>query len=310
MVVRKILPTERDFHILEFLWRWKLVTSSALIARFFPDKEIHTAYRRLWTLRRAGYTTLVSLAGERRFAWALTSKGFQLLLPLLPAMKDVGFKAEAPDHDFIASAVHLGGWLNSIPPAAGLFSEQELRRLDPEHYPAWVPRTQLRRPDGYWRVPMGNAAVTIALEVELSRKKASHYEILADFYESQESIYRVVWVVKTQDQIRNIAAAMRRRIQSRALLHCFLWLSDYLDTGWNTTFRAGYERGRTLGALLFNCPTTPPQHVVGHRLLDTRIMPRESVVCAAGSQSLGRYRPGYSPSRPVLPTSAIEKESL
>ncbi len=120
--------------ILHFLWRWKVATTAGLWKRFYPSLTLAAVYYRLWRMERAGLLDCKTNSGLDYF-WMLSKKGFEAIKQELPPLAEAGYRSEHWGHDLITSAIHLGdGLFNSI---AGLeyWTEQELRRLDPEFYP-------------------------------------------------------------------------------------------------------------------------------------------------------------------------------
>src|SRR5262249_19078614 len=133
--------------------------------------------------------------------------GYEALRPHLPALRSDGYKSEKLHHDLTVTAVHLGEWLSNMPPGSKVFTEQELRRLHFDHFPKWGPRpltdqtnsTYLHLPDGYWHLSYGNAALTLALEVELTLKTHARYRKVFKFYADHPGIFRVIWMVRSMD---------------------------------------------------------------------------------------------------------------
>ena len=168
--------------ILKFLWDWKLVSTSGLARRFFPrTTHPYSAYNWLLRLRREGYINQRWDERGQLFFWTLDRAGFAAVRPSLPPLREEGFRAEHPEHDWLASTFHLGAWLVERPAGVQLFTEQQLRRFEVEEYPAWVPRDVNHRTDGYWHKQTPEASRTVALEMEITRKKASAYQTVGSF---------------------------------------------------------------------------------------------------------------------------------
>ena len=292
--MHRIIPTDRDMDLLACLWRWKLLSTAALTERYFADRSPITAYTRLWHLRTASYIQLISDSGGRRYAWCLAQKGFAAIQSQLPELLEFGFKSENVEHDHLVSAVHLGDWLRQNPRGAELFTEQELRRYHLDHYPDWVPRTSEHRPDGYWRVLRNGKFITIALEVEINRKRDRFYQQLAHFYERHPQVDRVLWVVTSQLFAESVSRLLQKEIDARAVIHNFALRKDFEKNGWNASIAIGAEQGKPLSFLLDHTPQTSSIPVWTRFLLDTRKCPHKS----KGYQSL---RTACFSDRHVLP---------
>lgn len=273
---KQVNLNHRDFEILNFLWKWKVSTTSALSYRFFGNIKLSSAYRRLWVLERGGYICAVSDNRRMHCLWALTKLGFHVIKGNLPELREVGFRSENLSHDLVTSAIHLGGFLFGIPNGVALFSEQELRRLPLEFYPDWVPRSELHRPDGYWHVPVGNPMATVGLEVELSQKKDVKYEIIADFYASQPSIVRVLWLCAKSSMAWLLHEKISKALKHSPMNHNFVSFQNFQKFGWDSVIEHGPEKGKPITVLLGNKPSTARQLVGEKLILDTRKSPHKS----------------------------------
>jgi hypothetical protein len=275
--VKTIQLTDRDVEVLKALWKWKMLTSAALWKGFFPDKDANTSYTRLWKLGAGGFIDrrLIDSLG-RGFVWVLTKKGFHCIQDALPELKEVGYLSENITHDFYVSAVHAGDWLIHRPPQVELFSEQELRRIDPEMYADWVPFSEIHRPDGYWRVPVHGKLVAVALEVEHAQKAAIRYRFTAGFYQEHQQIFRAVWVVRDMALCNSIRKQIKAGFPDTLDLHDFILLEDFKKQGWNATFIHGVEKGRPLKDLLNGGFRHASSICRGSDLLDTRKAPGRS----------------------------------
>ncbi|MBI4403621.1 MAG: hypothetical protein HY537_05645 [Deltaproteobacteria bacterium] len=310
----KILTNERDLKIFKFLWRWKLGTTKTLAERFFPGLNPVIAYNRLTALKKAGLVEIRTLDSVgNRFVWTLTQKSFRMLKNHLPELKDEGFRSENIEHDFFATAIHLGEWLVDKPHGVDFFSEQQLRRYKMDHYPDWVPHTELHRPDGYWLVPYKNKEIVVALEVELTPKAIANYEVVANFYKDNPKVIRIVWVVRTLAIIKYIESKIRKEVKDEALKHNFIQLSDFIKLVWHSPVLFGYEQGKTLGYVLGSHPTKQdtlkmnrPLIPMASSLLDTRKCPFPSRTYAKSKKTHFIDRMACRPSEQVLQTNHIE----
>lgn len=284
-----------DFEILIFLWRWKLVSTAAIGARFFQGRAAISPYLRLSSLKKLGLVRYQYFEIDRIVAaWTLTAKGFKVIRPLLPQLREDGFRSEAILHDWITTAIHLGEWLPSQPDGTDLFSEQQMRRLSLDDYPAWIPRTDLHRPDGYWRVRLPQGVGTVALEVELSTKYPHNYRAVADFYRDHPRIFRVVWLTDTLHTAKTIQSRLRDGAPSHIGIHNFVLKADFFRLGWNALLKLGAESNRPLAFLLGSESITRPAHGHLRDLLDLRKAPHRSRTYTAEQHDRIRHRLGVS----------------
>jgi hypothetical protein len=299
--------TERDGQLLRFLWRWKLVTTAALIEKHFGNITPQTGYNRILRLRDARFIERITIDQGDRYVWTLAAKGFAFVQPNLPELKSEGYKSEALEHDFYVSAFHLGEWLKSEPEDA-LFSEQQLRCFLLEQYPSWVPNTDLHRSDGYWSVPLKDKMVTVSLEVELTQKNGTRYEILAKFYERDTQVFRIVWLVKTLGLANSIQEKMRQAVGDKCLIHDFVVLEDFLSRGWQAPVCLGFEKGKPVSVLFYPRGGRYPLGIMTTYLLDARKAPFTSATYPARRSAPIPDRVGlpptpHSPSPMSLPLS-------
>ncbi len=275
-----------DRNILLFLWQWKLVSSAALAARFFPGLSSSGVNMRLEHLRKQKLIHPYYMnTTEAKVLWTLTVRGFKETKVALPALGEDGFRSEHPLHDFYVSAVHLGEWLVATPPDCAVFSEQELRRYNPDHYPYWVPKTTLHRPDGYWKIQLPEGRVIAALEVELNPKTDSRYGVVAQFYKDQREISRVIWVVPTKAAASAIQSALKSSSPSNIGMHTFILLPDFLSRGWQAPIIFGFEAGEPLSCLLVHSHRESFEKSFVFSMLDTRKWPAVPRLSGASTDS-------------------------
>lgn len=292
----KVLTTKRDMAILNFLWRWKVATTAALAKKFFPERTGRTAYNRLWLLKRSGFIEIRSDVWQQKFVWSLTNKGYTAVREALPTLRADGFRSESIGHDLLVSAVHLGEWLLCSPENAQLFSEQQLRRLHFDSYPSWVPKTDLHRPDGYWRIKNGENFLTIALEVELSQKTGNQYEIVGDFYSKHPSINHVIWVVPRLSLAGYIHTRIQKAIRQKTMIHSFIVYADFQQQSWNAPIVCGAFLGKTIAQILGANIGNSPEPVLGSFLLNTRKSPFKAKTSTLFSPGDFSDRLGSNPS--------------
>lgn len=272
---RAVLSPERDLPLLTFLWRWKVATTKALHARFFPECVQFRAYARLLQLSDAGYLTAIQLGHQKGVVWSLTRKGFLVVREQLPALAAEGFASEHMRHDLLCAAFHLGDWLCAQPVNVSLFSEQQLRTYDPEMYPAWVPASGGHRADGYSFVQGQSGDRVIGIEVELSRKKVSLYKSAGIFYSHQREVDRVLWLVEGATYLASLESHLATYDLDRSSIHNFVSLGQFQRQGWQSRIARGPEQGLTIHEFLHDgdprkMPEKSQKPFSGLHFLDTR----------------------------------------
>mgnify|MGYP000538295240 CR=1 FL=1 len=278
-----ILSDTREIPLLHFLWKWKVSTTAALIKKFFPNCKGKTAYNRLLSLRHAGLIRVSSDGQGQKFICSLDRKGFEAIKGSLPLMKEEGFKSEHVGHDVLVSAFHLGEWLLEKPEVASLFSEQQLRRMHSDMYPAWVPRSDVHRPDGYTQTLLGDQLATIAFEVELSNKRDPDYLRIAEFYERYSNIARVLWLVPRSSTAQTIQEKMDYVFHGHSSPHNFVLLEDFTNLGWHSEIELGVDQGKSVLSVLMGKAQEKYRKssgpILSQTLLDTRKSPHTSDAC-------------------------------
>lgn len=293
---RVYLSTEIGVPLLKFLWKWKLASTAAIAIRFFSHrKDPRSGYNYLCKLRLAHYLALRSEDEGRGFLWALDRAGFEAIRHHFPELREDGYKSEFRRHDWLASAFHLGDWLLAAPAGVQTFSEQELRRLEPEHYPLWVPRDPAHRPDGYWHRLDGNTPRTVALEMELNRKKSDAYQRVGSFYGESTQVARVLWVVPALSDATSVQTSLAKAPGARAGIHSFVILGSFLKQGWSATIESGPGKGLSCESFLWRALGIPEGaievpsggHGTSMALLETRI--RRFHLATYGLGAVGRF---------------------
>ncbi|MBS1983073.1 MAG: hypothetical protein JST16_02780 [Bdellovibrionales bacterium] len=238
---------EKDRPLFRFLWKWKIATSSAIGIRFYGDRKYpgFTAYQRLLKLKKRGFVKYAFVQDDPSArAWTLTKKGLKTIVPSLGLLKEEGSGSENIHHDLWVQAAHLGENLDRDDENIDQFTEQELRRLDMSAYPDWVPQKKLHRPDGYWRVSIGEQKKIVALEVELSRKTSSDYRFVSDYYARSGTISRVIWVVESASFVDRIRIALGSANPEKIGMHFFFLREGLRDNGWDCRCIRGENSGR------------------------------------------------------------------
>ncbi|MBY0470132.1 hypothetical protein K2X30_03115 [bacterium] len=274
-----VLTKARDLPCLRFLWRWKVATTEALCRKFYAEAALHTGYKRLLRLEDSGFIqSRVDPTGSIH-VWMLTQKGFQTVRTFLPPLKEEGFKSENLIHGWLVSAIHLGDLLIEKREGIGQISEQELRRVEPDFFPGWVPKSTLHRPDGYTRVDLSKEGQgtpkTIALEVELSLKSTAQYQQVAEFY-SKKEIHQVIWITPKESMGHRIERILALGTHGEHFSHSFVDLHDVIQSGTEASIRSGLESGSTLGKCLYPRLGSPSQLSPTRWMLNARKSPYNS----------------------------------
>lgn len=288
---RKPEITERDHGILRLLWKWKVLSTSALTAKFFPGKSPLTCYVRLQILSRLGFVRALDLGSRKRTGWSIEERGFRYIRATLGELESRGFRSEYLEHDFLTTALHLGEWLIEQPREIKTFSEQQLRRIHPDLWPSWVPRSDIHRPDGYTLDYRGSSPKIYAIETELSLKSTKRYESVAAFYGGQESLTAVIWLVENQRSASKLKDSLEHHKIRNLGAHNFLLRKAFESEGWKAKLSDGSLSGQSLSEVFLYNPTISPQfpHNVNcsAALLDARKRPL--------NQDLGNARRGRNP---------------
>tara|TARA_B110001454_G_scaffold122549_1_gene114451 strand:+ start:42159 stop:43028 length:870 start_codon:yes stop_codon:yes gene_type:complete len=270
-----ILITERDFLILKYLWKWKLLSTKAISIKFFPNSNDDTAYKRMMLLTKAGYLKPRYVNDEsprgqiRQQVWGLNRKGFHRILQYLGELKIKGYFSSNSTHDYLATSLHLGEWLLRQPPDSQTWSEQELNSIPTELWPNWVPKSDLHRPDGFTAFNYKNRRHVLAFEVELHVKSSARYEAIAAYYDSCEEINHVIWLVKSIGNYKSIKKHLNKHGLRNTDKHRFLSLKEFEKHGWNSNFIDCANVTLKLQDLIITLPpTTPRQSPPGLLTLD------------------------------------------
>jgi hypothetical protein len=273
--------SNKSLSILNFIWRWKLTTTAQIASSFWQNQSMQGAYNTLWRLKEGGFVQKQSDRAGRLLVWTLTRKGFDVIRPSLPELKSDGFLSETPAHDLIVQAVHLGPWVGETPKGVEVFTEQQLRCIDKNLYPDWVPKSELRRPDGYWNISDNGFFQVTALEVELTRKDPADYTRVRKFYELYPAVAQVIWVVAKEHQIKTIVEKVVGTSPSTSK-HNILRLGQFTELGWNALVAVGPDQGKMAHSLLSKSYQKTVKTFSAFPSVDTRrfpIKPRTSQEC-------------------------------
>ena len=250
---------ECDYKVLLFLWRWKVSTSRCIVERLHRhfNMKPDSFYKRLHLLEHSGFVKRESrhVLGNLVSYLALTENGYEQIRESLVELSQDGFKSESPVHDLLSQVIHLGNFikLNSAPKHLHIFSEQELRRINPSCYPKWIPKLPAHRPDGYWASFYNNSnSIITALELELSLKTTNRYREVVAEYATNSRINHVVWVTSNASIDQAIEKSLQHVEPEGATKHFFVSIPSLLENGWNILLRNKNVAGRNLMSLLLS----------------------------------------------------------
>ena len=242
--------TERDYKILRYLWKWKALSTEAIIRKFFPEIKPKSAFRRLQYLEADKYIKAIVIDENRNDVWSIADRGFKYILPRLGELHQVGYKSENPNHDFLSTAFHLGNWLTSQPENTQNYSEQQLRRYPVNAWPEWVPDSTTHRPDGYSISIQDGKRLIVAFETELSTKARDRYGAVAAYYDGQETVDLVFWLLDSQVTLNALKKSFEKYEMRVWGKHHFILLSDFEKQGWSVRLNHGQFAGKTIGEIL------------------------------------------------------------
>ncbi len=278
------LSGERDLLLMTFLWKWKVATSAVLMKRFFGSIAPATAYRRLWTLEKGGFIESIANGHGTKFVWTLIKRGYSVAKSQIPCtLKEDGFRSEHVGHDLLVAAFQLGDWAFGSPPGVKSFSEQQLRRYHPEDYPAFVPKDEFHRPDGYIHVGNGVHGRTFAIEVEITPKRKRAYLGIGEFYRDVR-LDGVIWLVPRLSIAKTMGSNLKDPYRPNAPdINGMVLFDDFRTLGWGSKIVCGHGEGNTVGEVIcgngYKCPTSASNPVVTSWSLNVAKTPHKSKTC-------------------------------
>lgn len=238
--------TDRDYKVLRFIWRWKCATTMTIAKKFFVQINPHSAYRRLQFLEAAGFIQSKIVSGRFFEVWTLKEKGFKYILPKLGYLESNSFKSDYIEHDFLVTALHLGEWLTHQPDNTQTYTERQLTCFPAEHWPAWIPKSKLHRPDGFSIQVRVSTQFIAAFEVELSIKTSQRYESVATYYDGETTISSVIWLVLSRNDMNRLQDIFKKLHVRDLSKHNFILHHDFLKFGWSAQVQDGNFKGQSL----------------------------------------------------------------
>lgn len=278
MKSNKFRISEQDERFLLELWKWKLLTTTAIKHLSYCERSLYRTYVKLLSFEKQGLIQSVRSPNHDASVWQLNERGFNFIKYHFSKMRQEGYKSENKDHDFWVTAIHLGDWIKDVPKNCEVFTEQQLRRIESESFPDWVPSITDHRPDGWWSTGISKSRqqTLIALEVELSKKAPEDYSFVGDYYSRLVNPYQVVWVVKSKTDINYILTHLRAGSSTEAHEQSFIILDEYLKSQWQSRIIFGKNAGKTLSEILNKSNELTPNSGSGKVLLEISKKPIES----------------------------------
>lgn len=260
--------SEQDERFLLELWKWKLLTTTAIHSLIYRERSIYRTYVKLLYFEKQGLIQSIRSPNHDASVWHLNERGFNFIKGHFAKMRQEGYKSENRDHDFWVTAIHLGDWINGIPQNCDVFTEQQLRRIENNNFPDWVPSITDHRPDGWWstNINQSREQSLIALEVELSKKAPEDYKFVGEYYSRLVHPYQVVWVVKSKADINYIFSHLRAGSSTDAREQSFITLDEYLKSQWQSRIVSGKNVGKTLAEIL-NTSNEPSSNLSSAKVL-------------------------------------------
>lgn len=204
----RTLVTARDTHILMLAAKWPFLTAEDVRSRFYGNKKTKNHFTRLKKLTKAGLLDPVAGDNRTRLGFRITPKGVNFL-----PTEELKSKALAArrrhyrtgfDHDRVLLQVQ--DVLESSPMVSRFMAENEVRQLlTARHGKQEQPGQGYKIPDGVFTLTTQRVSMTVAIELELSVKKASAY---ARIFREQllSPDYQAVLYIVRNAQMKNLLA--------------------------------------------------------------------------------------------------------
>ena len=254
---KAVVISERDFAMLEFLWRHRAVTFLTLYEIFYNKIKMLTCYTRLDKLRRQGFITTRGEDGSTRRYWCLERRGMAYLAQNMETLKTLGFKPQSLYHDHLASSILLGDWYRELPAGVHVVTEQDLISRDlPKVAPGFQDGTE-RRPDGLWSFKVGPVMKFVALELELHAKPDQLYSEIVRYYDNNFGVEKVIWVVSGEKLMHRIHQISLAHATLKKSDHLFLSANDVKKSLWQAIFKNDSLKGVSLAEFLTSFLTNP-----------------------------------------------------
>jgi hypothetical protein len=245
-----------DVELLHFLWRWKVATTSLLKEFIYPKKSFWWVYKSIRQLKAEKLIELLP-RGKRleQELWALTDRGFELVLQDRDDIDKYRYRVHAPAHDYLATCLQLGEFWH-LPFDYSFHTEQMMSSLSDSNLHKRVNERHEHIPDGATFLFANGKEALICYEVDLTLKDEDRYNKTHTFYELGAKPDLIVWLVSESWILNRIAG-----ILSKQSLHglgetydqtAFVLLDDFKQNVWNAKCCHGPLAGNTIRKLHAN----------------------------------------------------------
>ncbi len=188
-----------EFQIIEFIWCWKTVPASLVKEIFLKNKSEWQSYKVIRRLRRDGILDEIPKGKViRHRLLCLTELGFDIFLSERDFTGQQRFRVHSPAHDYLSTALQLGGVYKVKDPGLVLFSEQEIQTLPARLLPKKIYHNKDHSagsysvghiPDGISVLKEKSTEIIIGYEVEINLKPANRYHAMRYYYGRSFDLY-------------------------------------------------------------------------------------------------------------------------
>ncbi len=278
-----------DFMLMRILWKWKLLSFPLASQMVFSKISKLGSYRKIKRLVNEGYLIERKVGRLEIEVIQLSKKGFDCIKYDLGETRQLRFAAQSVDHDYIATAFHLGEFVYGVPKGVTLLSEQQLQTVDSSLLPSWAIKNYEHIPDGYIRFEAGEIKKTIAIEVELNYKSTIRYMKMGYYFDAdREKVDTVLWLCDGIAIAQFIANQLFEAKPRNSGVHNIILLESWIELGWEAESIHGDSKGKSIREIyLSKGYQNPSQNLVNtwstqtkQILVDCRKSPRYSRICA------------------------------
>lgn len=256
---KRLEMQNRDRNLLMGLWRWKLLTTTAIWAEFYPNSSLEYVYQRLLKLTRYGLVTSQPDELFTGWYWSLDKQGFRTIQEGIEGLREVGFRSEHQSHDSLTSAIHLCAQRQFGLKPEQITTEQELRRLSDDVLHPFLPNPLEHRPDGYFQNP--STEECLSLEVELHIKTKGCYQAVTRFYERNlHTLKHVLWIVPGPTLATRITNYLIHGMGQLECRHWFASAKALVSDGWSAPVISLNQKPITIPELFEKVGLTSGSH--------------------------------------------------
>lgn len=241
------MPLMAETALLKSIWRWKVLTYPLAKEIAFKKISYGNYYDKIRRLIGEGLIIERPVLGIGCTVLQLSKKGFELIKYELGDLRENRFAAQNVTHDYWASAVQIGEFIQGLPEEVRFFTEQQLQCTDDSLLPEWVPKSRSHIPDGLTHIKGDKDPSVIAFEVELNLKPLLRYDKAGYYFDAGLSKFDVViWFCANKWIIQEISARLAGLKLRNHEIHQFLLTSDFRVHGWNAKIEQGSMAGTSL----------------------------------------------------------------